>query len=311
MAKEKTFLGELYGFLGKFPIIGPIFREEEESESLAVLIWDAFKENKLALFGLYIVIGLVITALFAPIIAPYDPNHIDYSAIYTPPSPAHPLGTDEIGRDILSRIIFGAQTSIAVGVVAVSISTSIGVLLGAVSGYYGGYIDEVVMRLTDILLTVPTIFLLIIVASIFVHPSLIVIMATIGLISWPQMARIVRSEVLSIKEAPFIDAERALGAENSMIILRHIIPNAIGPIIVTATFDMAGAILAEAGLSFLGLGDPNSISWGRMLTSGHTVFYLAWWVSTFPGLAIFITILAFNLMGDGLRDALDPRLLRR
>ncbi|MGQ4914960.1 MAG: ABC transporter permease [Candidatus Asgardarchaeia archaeon] len=309
--KSSFMENTVYKYLGKMPIIGPIFRKEEESEALAVLIWETFKENKLAVFGLYIVIGLVFVAVFAPILAPYEPNAIDYSAIYQPPSARHLLGTDEIGRDVLSRIIYGARTSLLVGIVAVSISSSIGILLGAISAFYGGYVDEIIMRFTDILLTVPSIFLLIIVTSIFVHPSLTVIMMTIGLIAWPQMARIVRSEILSLKEMPFIDAEKAIGASDKLIIFKHLIPNAIGPIIVTATFGMADAILAEAGLSFLGLGDPTSVSWGRMLTAGHGVFYLAWWVSTFPGLAIFITILGFNLMGDGLRDALDPRLLRR
>jgi len=275
------------------------------SSSLTAIAWRKFKRNQLSLVGLAIIIGLVIVAILAPYIAPYDPNKMHWGKEYVPPCPEFPLGTDELGRDVLSRIIWGARTSLYVGFGAVALTASIGILVGAISGYFGGWVDEVLMRFTDIMLTIPTIFLLIIIASIFQVRSLNVIIFAIGIVGWPTMARIVRSQFLLIKELPYIEAAKVAGISDIRIIFKHIIPNALPPIIVTATYDMASAILAEAGLSFLGLGDPRAVSWGQMLSIGHTVLRHAWWVATFPGLAIFITVLGFNLLGDGLREAFD------
>ncbi|RLE87978.1 MAG: hypothetical protein DRJ96_03715 [Thermoprotei archaeon] len=275
------------------------------ASTLWAVAWRRFKRNKLSLAGLAITVWLVVTAILAPYIAPYDPNKMHWGKEYMPPCPEFPLGTDEMGRDVLSRVIWGARTSLYVGFASVLLIAAIGVTVGAISGYFGGWIDEVLMRITDIVLTIPTIMLLILIASIFQVRSLNVIILAIGAVSWPTIARITRSQFLLIKELPYIDAARVAGLSHPRIIFRHILPNALPPIIVAATFDMASAILMEASLSFLGLGDPRVVSWGQMLSVGHTVMLHAWWVGTFPGLAIFVTVLGFNLLGDGLREALD------
>jgi len=275
------------------------------ASTLWAVAWRRFKRNKLSLAGLAITVWLVVTAILAPYIAPYDPNKMHWGKEYMPPCPEFPLGTDEMGRDVLSRVIWGARTSLYVGFASVLLIAAIGVTVGAISGYFGGWIDEVLMRITDIVLTIPTIMLLILIASIFQVRSLNVIILAIGAVSWPTIARITRSQFLLIKELPYIDAARVAGLSHPRIIFRHILPNALPPIIVAATFDMASAILMEASLSFLGLGDPRAVSWGQMLSVGHTVMLHAWWVGTFPGLAIFVTVLGFNLLGDGLREALD------
>lgn len=275
------------------------------ASTLWAVAWRRFKRNKLSLAGLAITVWLVVTAILAPYIAPYDPNKMHWGKEYMPPCPEFPLGTDEMGRDVLSRVIWSARTSLYVGFASVLLIAAIGVTVGAISGYFGGWIDEVLMRITDIVLTIPTIMLLILIASIFQVRSLNVIILAIGAVSWPTIARITRSQFLLIKELPYIDAARVAGLSHPRIIFRHILPNALPPIIVAATFDMASAILMEASLSFLGLGDPRVVSWGQMLSVGHTVMLHAWWVGTFPGLAIFVTVLGFNLLGDGLREALD------
>jgi len=275
------------------------------SSTLAAVTWRKFKRNLLSLVGLSIVLGLIVTAVLAPLIAPHNPNKMFWGKEYMPPSPEFPMGTDEMGRDVLSRIIWGSRTSLYVGLGAVSIIILIGVTVGAVSGYFGGWVDEILMRITDIILTIPTMLLLILVASIFQVRSLNIIIISIGIIGWPTIARITRSQFLLIKELPYIDAARVAGLSHVRIVFKHILPNALPPIIVSATFDMASAILMEAGLSFLGLGDPKAVSWGQMLSGGYTMLLHAWWVATFPGLAIFISVLGFNLLGDGLREALD------
>lgn len=279
--------------------------ERVRPATLRAIAWKRFKRNKLSLAGLAIFVGLLMTAILAPYVAPYNPNKMHWGHEYTPPCSRYPLGTDELGRDVLSRVIWGARTSLYVGFMSVALIMAIGVTIGAVSGYFGGWIDELLMRITDIVLTIPTIMLLILIASIFQVRSLNVIILAISAVSWPTIARITRSQFLLIRELAYIDAARVAGLSHSRIIFRHILPNALPPIIVAATFDMAAAILMEASLSFLGLGDPRAVSWGQMLSVGHTVLMHAWWVGTFPGLAIFVTVLGFNLLGDGLREALD------
>ena len=270
--------------------------------------WKRFKRNKLAVFGGIIVLTLFITAIFAPLLSPYDPNSINVKHILEPPGRTHPLGTDDLGRDILSRMIWGARISLAVGFVAVGISTMVGILLGAVSGYYGGWTDRVLMRFVDIMLSIPTFFLLLAVIA-FLEPSIWNIMIVIGLTSWMGVSRLVRAEVLSSKEREFALAARAIGAGDLRMIFKHILPNSMAPVLVSAVLGVAGAILVESALSFLGIGvQPPTASWGNILTAGKDNIEIAWWLSVFPGLAILVTVLAYNLLGEGIRDSIDPRL---
>ena len=228
-----------------------------------------------------------------------------------PPSLQHPLGTDELGRDVLSRMIWGSRISLKVGFVAVGIAIFIGVIVGAVAGYYGGWVDAVLMRFVDMMLCFPAFFLILAVIAIL-EPSIYNIMAVIGLTSWMGVARLVRAEFLRIREMDFVKAARSIGASDFRIIFRHILPNAMSPVLVAATLGVAGAILTESALSFLGIGvQPPTPSWGNMLTAGKDNMEIAWWLSVFPGLAILVTVLGYNLLGEGLRDLLDPRLKER
>lgn len=275
---------------------------------LSLLVWNRFKRNRLALVGLAIVLTMMIVSLSAPLIAPYDPLSIDVHNVFSPPSRSHPFGTDELGRDVLSRMIWGSRVSLQVGFLAVSIAIMIGTILGSLAGYYGGRLDSVIMRFVDIMLAFPTLFLILAVITI-VEPSIYNIMIIIGLTGWMDVARLVRAEFLTLKERDFVYAAKALGASNLKIIFSHILPNALSPVFVAATFGIAGAILIESGLSFLGLGvQPPNPSWGNIITSGKDNIEVAWWLSLFPGLAILITVLSFNLVGEGLRDSIDPRL---
>ncbi len=261
----------------------------------------------LAVAGLAIVTGLALVALFSPYIVPYDPQAIDTFRILEPPSKAHLLGTDILGRDCLSRLIYGARISLLVGFVAVGLATLIGTVLGALAGYYGGWIDGLVMRLVDIMLCFPSIFLIMAVIA-FLEPSIWNIMIVIGLTSWMGVARLVRAEFLTLKTRDFVLAARISGASNARIIFAHILPNAMAPVLVSATLGVGAAILIESSLSFLGIGvQPPTPSWGNMLTEGKDNLEIAWWLSLFPGMAILITVLGYNLLGEGLRDALDPR----
>jgi peptide/nickel transport system permease protein len=272
------------------------------------LFWRRFKRNKLAVGGMIIVLLLFLIAVCASLISPYDPNDIDRKHILEPPGIGHPLGTDDLGRDVLSRMIYGSQISLAVGFVAVGIATVIGMILGALSGYYSGWPDRIVMRFIDIMLSIPTFFLILAVIA-FIGPSIWNIMIVIGLTSWMGVARLVRAEFLSLKEREFVLAAKALGAGNIRIIFNHIMINSMAPVFVSAVFGIAGAILVESALSFLGIGvQPPTPSWGNILTLGKDNIEIAWWLSVFPGLAILITVLGYNLVGEGLRDALDPRL---
>ncbi|MFH1075553.1 MAG: oligopeptide ABC transporter permease [Pseudomonadota bacterium] len=266
------------------------------------------KKNRLAVTGA-ICIGLVfLAALSAPFLSSLDPNATSVSEKLTPPSWAHLLGTDHLGRDIMSRMLYGARISLLVGFVSAGLSLIIGVVVGAVSGYYGKWVDAVFMRFVDIMMCFPSFFLILTVVTLL-GPNIYNVMAVIGLTSWMGTARFVRAEFLSLRERDFVLAARTLGASDSRIIFIHILPNALAPVFVTATLDVATAILVEAGLSFLGFGvQPPAPSWGNILTAGRTYIFDAWWLTFFPGLAILITVLSFNFLGEGLRDALDPRL---
>lgn len=273
-------------------------------------VWRRLKRNKMAILGLIILTILVLLAIFADVIADYDNVVIKQNLAHRlqGPSAAHWLGTDEFGRDIFARLIHGTRVSLQVGIVAVGISIVIGGILGAVAGYYGGKLDNIIMRVMDIFLAVPSILLAIAIVSAL-GPSILNLMLAISISSVPSYARIVRASVLSIRDQEFIEAARAIGASNTRIIFRHIIPNSLAPVIVQATLGVASAILSTAGLSFIGLGiQPPAPEWGSMLSGGRQYLRYAWWVTTFPGVAIMITILSLNLLGDGLRDALDPRL---
>ena len=256
-----------------------------------------------------LIVGLMsLGAIFAPWIAPFDPEFINVNVLLQPPSSTHLMGTDALGRDVFSRILFGGRVSLWVGFVAVGIATSIGLVLGLVAGYFGRIVDEVIMRGVDVMLCFPSFFLILAVIA-FLEPSLTNIMIVIGLTGWMGVARLVRAETLTIRERDYVLAARAAGAGPGRIIFRHILPNAVAPVLVSATLGVAGAILTESALSFLGLGvQPPDASWGNMLLEGKEVLGIAWWLSVFPGLAILFTVLGYNLLGESLRDLLDPRL---
>ena len=267
--------------------------------------------NPLTTFGMLIILALLITAIFAPFLAPFPDQGKGLSNLserLEPPTFKHPLGTDNLGRDILSRIIFGARISLNAAIVVVMISMSIGVPLGLIAGYFGGKTDEVIMRFADMILAFPSLLLAIaIVASL--GPSLINALIAIALPWWPWYTRLMRSQVVSTKEMQFVESARAIGASRWRIMFRHILPNCLSPIIVNATVDMGYVILAIASLGFLGLGtQPPAADWGVMVSDGREFFMKQWWISTFSGGAIFLTVLAFNLTGDGIREALDPKI---
>lgn len=271
------------------------------------VFWRRMSRNRMALAGGAIVLGMFFLALLAPLVA-RDPGAIDIALRLQPPSWRYPLGTDDLGRDVLARIFYGARISLLVGFVAVGISTLIGIVLGALAGFYGRWVDGVIMRFVDIMLCFPSFFLILAVIA-FLEPSIWNIMIIIGLTSWMGVARLVRAEFLSLRQRDFVLAAQALGGRDSRIIFRHILPNAISPVLVSATLGVAGAILTESALSFLGIGvQPPTPSWGNMLIAGKQTLGTAWWLSAFPGLAILVTVLGYNLLGEGIRDALDPRL---
>jgi peptide/nickel transport system permease protein len=267
-------------------------------------------KNKLAMAGLVVVAILFLVAIFANYLAPYPPDMIDTSQVLEPPSKQHRLGTDILGRDVLSRMIHGAGVSLSVGFVAVGISTFIAVILGALAGYYGRMVDRIVMRFVDIMLCFPSFFLILAVIA-FIGPSIYNIMIVIGVTSWMGVTRLVRAEFLSLKERDFVQAAIAQGASDLRVIFIHCLPNAMAPVLVAATLGVAHAVLIESSLSFLGIGvQPPDPSWGNMLTEGKDNIEIAWWLSVFPGLAILITVMGYNLLGEGIRDTLDPRLRR-
>jgi peptide/nickel transport system permease protein len=281
---------------------------EAPRTSLAADFWRRLAKKPLAVAGGLFVLLMAALAILASVLAPYDPSALDFSAQLAPPSAAHWLGTDDLGRDILSRMMYGARISLSVGFVAVGIAIAIGIVLGGIAGYYGGRVDQFIMWLVDVMLVFPSMFLILAVIA-FVGPSLFNIMAIIGLTGWMGVTRLVRAEFLALREREFVAAVRAQGARDFRIIFRHILPNAMAPVLVSATFGVAGAILTESALSFLGIGvPPPKATWGSLLSDGKAMIEVAWWLTVFPGLAIFVTTLAYNLLGEGIRDVLDPRL---
>ena len=292
-------------------------REYRPPTSMRRLIWNRFKRHKLAVLGLIVLAVLVISAALAPWITSHDPEKSSFRTRYEAPSLEFPMGTDDLGRDILTRILYGGRVSLSVGILAITIAITIGTTVGALAGFYGGRVDNTLMRLVDVMLSMPRLFMLIVITMLLRSvnsPALQflggvpIIVVVIGILAWMGVARLVRASFLSLKEKEFVEAARAAGANNMRIIVRHILPNAMTPIIVAATLGLAGAIISESGLSFLGLGvQVPTPTWGNMLTNaqdemlkGHT------WMALFPGLMIFITVIAMNFVGDGLRDALDP-----
>jgi peptide/nickel transport system permease protein len=290
------------------PALGLSYQER----SLVKVTILRFMQHRLALVSLFVFACLALSAVFAGQVAPYDPNKIDPTAFDQPPSAAHLLGTDQVGRDVLSRVIFGGQVSLSVGVVAVDIYMLIGITLGALSGYYGGWVDMVISRATDIILSFPSLMLILVLVSLL-GPGLGNIMLVLGLLGWPQIARVVRAEFMHLRVQEFITAATVVGVPTRRIILRHIIPNVMGPILVGATFGVATAILSESGLSFLGLGvQPPTSSWGQILNAAQSLTILEQkpWLWMPAGAMILVSVLCINFVGDGLRDALDPRLRR-
>src|SRR5687767_4232862 len=270
--------------------------------------WRALGRNRLAVIGGIVVLVLVVLAVFAPVLSPRDPNRPDVKHILAEPSRSHPLGTDQLGRDVLSRMLFGARVSLAVGFVSVGIATMIGIVLGALAGYNGGSVDAFIMRLVDLMLVFPRFFLLLAVLA-FLRPSIWTIMAVIGLTGWMGVTRLVRAEFLALKEREFVVWSQAVGATGYRVVWRHILPNAMAPVLVAMTLGIPAAILTESGLSFLGLGvQPPFATWGNILNEGKDTIEIGWWLSFYPGVAILVTVLSYNLLGEGIRDALDPRL---
>ncbi|MDH5174616.1 MAG: ABC transporter permease [Elusimicrobiota bacterium] len=273
------------------------------------IFWRRFRRNKLAMLGALIILSLAVVSIIAPLIAPFSPDQQDVLHRLEPPSPKHPLGTDDLGRDLLSRIIYGTRVSLLVGFVAIGIAIVIGSVLGLLSGYFGGWLDTVIMRFVDIMLCFPTFFLILMVIA-FLEPNIWNVMAVIGLTGWPSLTRLVRGECLSVREREFVQAARVLGLSNIRVMFVHLLPNVMAPILVIATLGVGGAILTESALSFLGLGvQPPTPSWGNILTAGKDYITVAWWLSLYPGMAILVTVLAYNLLGEGLRDVLDPRMM--
>ena len=272
--------------------------------------WLTFRRNRLSVCGAVVVGILVLLAVLAPVIAPWDPHTPNTKKSLIGPSGSHWLGTDQLGRDVFSRMLYGARVSLAVGFVSVGIATVIGILLGAAAGYHGGVVDGVIMRMVDLVLVFPRFFLLLAVLA-FIQPSIWTIMAVIGLTGWMGVARLVRAEFLTLKEREFVIWSESVGASTPRVIVRHILPNALAPVLVAMTLGIPAAILTESGLSFLGLGvQPPYATWGNILNDGKDSIEIAWWMTVYPGMAILITVLSYNLLGEGIRDALDPRLRR-
>ncbi len=271
-------------------------------------IWKQFCRNRMAVAGLVVILILFAIALLAPFLSSHSPTQYDLDAILLPPSSGHFLGTDEEGRDVLARMIYGTRISLSVGFISVGLYVLIGIVLGALAGYFGGWVDMVISRAIEIMICFPTFFLILVVLA-FIGPSLYNIMAVIGLTSWPGIARLVRGEFLRLRNQEFVLAARVSGASNARLIFRHLLPNSLAPVLVSATFGIASAVLVESSLSFLGFGvQPPTPSWGEILSQSRDFMDIAWWLALFPGFAIFLSITAYNLVGEGLRDAVDPRM---
>jgi len=272
------------------------------------LVWRRLKRHRLAVASMIAVVTISLLCLAAPLLAPAQFDQIDLSSIRQPPSAGHWLGTDDLGRDLLTRILYGGRVSILIGLFAALLATGFGASVGAAAGYYGGRVDNALMRMTDVVYSIPTLPLLIVLAS-YTQAGAASMAVAIGVLSWMATARVVRGEVLTIREMEYVEAARSLGATNARIIARHILPNAIGPIVVGATLAVGNAIILESSLSFLGLGvQPPTPTWGNMLMDAQATMSTQPWLSIFPGAAILIVVLAVNFLGDGLQDALDPRV---
>ena len=272
-----------------------------------------FVANRLAVAALCVIVALYLVAILAPLLAPYDPSAIEdvMKTRYLPPSFAHPFGTDDFGRDLFSRALYGARVSLSVGLLAMLVAVFFGTVYGALSGYFGGFLDNLLMRLVDVIIAFPTFFLMLTLVGIF-EANIVVLVFILGLTSWTSTARLVRGEILSLKKREFVESAHAIGLPHRLIVFRHLIPNAMASVLVTAALMVGGMIGAEAGLSFLGIGvRPPTPSWGNMVSAGQDSLLVAWWVAFFPGCLLAITILSFNLLADGLRDALDPKTLMR
>lgn len=267
-----------------------------------------FAKNTPAQASLFFILLMMAVALLAPLIATHGPSAIDMRSILSQPSGRHLFGTDTLGRDIFSRIVFGSRISLSIGFIAVGIALVIGISLGSIAGYYGGRVDSVIMRFVDIMLCFPTFFLILAVIAVL-EPSIVNIMAVIGMTGWMGVARLIRAEILTLKERDYVAAAKVMNASDSWIIARHLIPNAIAPVLVSATLGIGGAILTESALSFLGIGvQPPTPSWGNILIDGKATLGVAWWLTVFPGLFILATVLAYNLLGEALRDLLEPEM---
>jgi peptide/nickel transport system permease protein len=273
---------------------------------------ERFRAHRPAVAGVFVLGALAILCAAAPLISPYDPEKTALLLIYEPPSLQHPFGTDSIGRDLATRILFGGRVSLSIGLLAVTVAISVGVLVGTIAGFYGRWVDGLLMRIVDMVYSFPRLFLLILFGVLFKGMTLPVIVTVLGLLSWMTTARLVRASFLSLKHREFVEAARSIGAGDRRIIVRHILPNALAPIIVAATLGVAAAIIAESTLSFLGLGiQPPTPTWGNMLKDAGGEMDKAPWVAIFPGLFIFLAVVSINFIGDGLRDALDPRHIVR
>jgi peptide/nickel transport system permease protein len=269
---------------------------------------ERFTAHRPALIGLVVLVALALLSAAAPLVSPYDPDKTQLLTLYEPPSLTHPFGTDDLGRDLATRILYGGRVSLSVGLLAVTVAVSIGTLVGVIAGYYGGWIDSLLMRFVDMMYSFPRLFLLILFGVFFKGMTIGVIVLVLGLLSWMTTSRLVRATFLSLKNREFVEAARCIGASDRRIIVRHILPNSLAPIIVAATLGVAAAIIAESTLSFLGLGiQPPTASWGNMLNHATTDMGKAPWIAIFPGLFIFLAVVSINFIGDGLRDALDPR----
>jgi peptide/nickel transport system permease protein len=271
-----------------------------------ISLWRVFIRNRASVAGALVLLALVLIALLGPFVTPYDPHSTGAGDVMQAPGAKHWFGTDELGRDVLSRVCIGVGTSLLVGLIAAVIATSIAVLVGAVAGFHGGFVDDLLMRATEVFQVIPRFFLAILLVAFFGASVLNIILA-IGVLSWPEVARIVRAEFLSLKSRQFVSAARVAGAGTWEVIFTEILPNAMGPVVVNATLQVGQAMLLEAGLSYLGLGDPSQISLGLMLYQSQEIMRSAWWATAFPGLFIFLAVLSANLAGDGLNDIFNPR----